>query len=332
MFVRRIEGEIEGLICLWIDDKVVCGADKNFCSLFENNISEKIEISEISDLEWFLGMKIDYSGNEIRMSQEKYVEKLISRFRMTEARPITFPFGENEKLTKKDCPLEGSIEQENIKKTCDYRGLVGCLNYLALSSRPDICFAANLLSFFVEKHWKAGKNCLRYLLGTKSLPLVYKRDKDSNLVSYSDADWAGNIDNRRSTPGYCFKFSDKSGVISWSSRLQRCVSASTAEEEHNAVVETVKEGIHLQGILSDLGIICNRPLEVFVDNQACIALSKHSRNHGKTKQFAIKLHFLQELIEQEKVTLTFLATANMPADALTKNLGRCKLHFSETCY
>ena len=77
MFVRRVEGEIEGLICLWADDIVVCGADKNFCSWFENNISEKFEIREMSDLEWFLGMKIDYSGNENRVSQEKYVEKLI---------------------------------------------------------------------------------------------------------------------------------------------------------------------------------------------------------------------------------------------------------------
>ena len=132
-----------------------------------------------------------------------------------------------------------------------------------------------------EKHSKAGKNCLRYLLGTKKLPLVYRRDKALNLVRYSDADWAGNIDNRRSTLGYCFNLSDNSGVISWSSRLQRCVSPSTAEAEHNAMVETVKEGIHLQGIVSDLDITCNRPLEVFVDNQACIALSKHSINEPR---------------------------------------------------
>ena len=262
LFVRRIEGVIEGLICLLVDYIVVCGADKNFCSWFESNISEKFEISEIGELKWFLGMKIDYSGNKISISQEKFVEKLISRFRMTEAKP-----------------------------------------------------------------WKAGKSCLRYLLGTKNLPLVYRRDKALNLVSYSDADWAGTIDNRRSTSGYCFKLSDNSGVISWSSRLQRCVSTSTAEAEHNAVVETVKGGIHLQGILSDLGIICNRLLEVFVDNQACIALSKHSMNHGKTKHFAIKLHFLRELVEQKKVTITFLPKANMPADALTKNLGKCKTAF-----
>ena len=61
-------------------------------------------------------MKIDFSGNDIRIIQEKYVEKLMSRLRMTETKPITTPIGENEKLTKEDCPLEGSIEQENMKK------------------------------------------------------------------------------------------------------------------------------------------------------------------------------------------------------------------------
>ena len=87
---------------------------------------------------------------------------------------------------------------------------------------------------------------------------------------------------------------------------------------------TVKEGINLHGIISDLGIICNRFLKVFVDNQACIALSKHSINHEKTNHFAIKLHFLRELVEQKKVTLTILLAASMPADSSTKNLGGFK--------
>ena len=89
-------------------------------------------------------MKTDYSGNEIRIGKENCIEKLLSRFKMTEAKPRTTPLGENEKLTKYYCPLEGSIEHENMKK-CDDRGLVCWQNCLALSSRPAICFAANLL-------------------------------------------------------------------------------------------------------------------------------------------------------------------------------------------
>ena len=114
MFVRRVEGEIVGLFCLWVDDIVVGGADKIFCIWFEYNISETFEKFEITDLEWFLGMKIDNSGNKIRVSQEKYVEKFLSKFKMIVAKPITTPLGENEKPTKEDCPLEGRIEQENV--------------------------------------------------------------------------------------------------------------------------------------------------------------------------------------------------------------------------
>ena len=150
MFVRRIEGEKEDLVCLWVDDIKVCGADKNFCCWFENNISEKFELSKISDLKWFLGMKIDYSGNEIRISQEKYVEKLMSRFRMTKAKPITTPIGENEKLKKEDDHLESSIEQDYMKK-CPYRGLVGCLNYLASPSRPRHLLCSKSSKYFCGK-------------------------------------------------------------------------------------------------------------------------------------------------------------------------------------
>ena len=77
-------------------------------------------------------------------------------------------------------------------------------------------------------------------------------------------------------------------------------------------------------MLSDLGMISNRPLQEFVDNQACVAHSKHSKNHGKTKHFARKLHFIRKLVEQKKMTSTFLPTAIMPADFLMKNLGKCK--------
>ena len=94
-------------------------------------------------------------------------------------------------------------------KSFDYTNLVGCLNYLACSSRPDIAFAANCLSPFVEnpgeKHWKAGKRFLRYLKCFKSKSLVFRRGGKLTLECFSDADWAGNLDHRKSTSGYCFK-------------------------------------------------------------------------------------------------------------------------------
>ena len=109
-------------------------------------------------------------------------------------------------------------------------------------------------------------------------------------------------------------------------KARKTVAISTAEAEFNSVVEASKVAIHLSGILEDLRIFCKLSLKVFVDNQACIALSKHSMHHGKTKHFAIKLHFVRELVENQKLELSNLTTEN--TDILTKSLGiRKHSHF-----
>ena len=143
-------------------------------------------------------------------------------------------------------------------------------------SRPDICFAANALSSVVENprevYWKAAKRVLRYLRGTLNQTLTFRKIQNLDLLNFSDADWAGNIDNRGSTSGFCFKLSE-SGATSWGCKAQKTVATSTAEAEFNSVVEASKEAIHLSEILEDLGIFCKLPLKIFVDNQACIALT-----------------------------------------------------------
>ena len=145
------------------------------------------------------------------------------------------------------------------------------------------------------------------------------------MTGFSDSDWAGNIDNRRSISGFCFKLNNSSGAISWASKLQKCVSTSTAEAELNAVVEASKEAVHLVNLLRELDLEIQQPVNIFVDNQACIALSKNSMTHGKTKHFAFKVHFVLNLVESRLLELYYLPTDRMPADTLTKALGRTKV-------
>ena len=133
---------------------------------------------------------------------------------------------------------------------------MGCLNYLAFSRRPDIAFAANFLSSFVdnpgEKPWKAGKRFLRYIKGSKSKSLVLRRGDKIIMDCFFDADWAGDLDHRKSTSGYCFKLSSSSAVVSWSTKVQRFVGTSTAETEMISLVEATKEAIQLRDLLQDL--------------------------------------------------------------------------------
>ena len=173
----------------------------------------------------------------------------------------------------------------------NFRSLIICLKYLVSSSRHDICFAANTLSSFVENpgevHWKVAKLVLRYLRGTVNKTLTFRKTQVLDLLNFSDADWAGNIDNKRSTSGFCFKLSESSGLISCGCKAQKTLTTSTDEPKFNCVVEASKEAIHLCGIIGDLVISIKLPPKIFVDNRASTALSKHSMLHGKTKHCAI---------------------------------------------
>ena len=104
--------------------------------------------------------------------------------------------------------------------------------------------------------------------------MIFRKNEKLELTGFSDSDGAGNIDNRRSTSSYWFKLNKSSGAISWASNLQKCVSTSRTEAELNVVVEASKEAIHLANLLRELDIDIQQPVNVFVDNQACIALSK----------------------------------------------------------
>ena len=265
LFIKKQYEKIIGLLCLWVDDLLVCGISESFCDWFQAEVSKKFKISDYSDLTWFLGIKFMRTLQKIKVTQEKCIEKVLETFKMNDCRPIGTPLEENFKISKNDCPQEGSEEQLRMRKT-NFRSWIGCLNYLALSSRPDICFAAIALSSFVESpgevHWKSDKRILRYLRETMNQTLTFREIQNLDLLNFSDADWAGNIDNRRSTSGFCFKLSESSGAVSWGCKAQKTVATSTAEAEFNSVVEASKKAIHKwnhevepssSGILEDLG-------------------------------------------------------------------------------
>ena len=153
-------------------------------------------------------------------------------FKLSESKTLETPLDVNLELSKIDSSEIGSNEHREMQ-SCDHRVIVGCLNYLALTSRPDIAHATNLLSSFVEKpgmqYWNAVKGCLRYLEGKKSKKMIFRKREKLELTGFSDSDWIGNIDNSQSTSGYCSKLNNSSGKISWSNKLQKCVFTSTAE-------------------------------------------------------------------------------------------------------
>ena len=190
-----------------VDDRVVLGLQEDFFENFKNKVSEHFQISSYGDLIWFLNIKIERTENEIKLSQgaSKTMETSLD-MRL--------------KPSKLDAPERGSNEHGEMQ-SCDYRVVIRRLNYLAITRRPEIAHAANLLNSFVQnpekRYWNATREYLHYLKGTKSEKMGFRKSEKLELTGFSDSGWAGNIDNRKITRDFCFKLKNNSVAISWAS-------------------------------------------------------------------------------------------------------------------
>ncbi|XP_074569538.1 uncharacterized protein LOC141826187 [Curcuma longa] len=185
-------------------------------------------------------------------------------------------------LSKSMCPKTPEEIADMKKKP--YASAIGSLMYTMLCTRPDISYAVGLVSRFQSnpgsRHWKAVKRIFRYLKGTANYCLCF-HGADMSLSGYTDADWAGDLDDRKSTSGYTFLLNG--GAISWNSKKQACVALSTMEAEYVACAAAVQEAVWLRRFLKHLKITedSGSPVTVYCDSQAAIAFSKDPKYHSK---------------------------------------------------
>ncbi|KAJ8774133.1 hypothetical protein K2173_009564 [Erythroxylum novogranatense] len=178
---------------------------------------------------------------------------------MEKCKSVGTPMNQKEKLQKED----GAEPTDNAT----HRSLVGCLMYLT-ATRPDIQYTVSVLSRFLhcasELHMKAAKRVLRYLKGTSSYGIKFTKSERFKLYGYSDSDWAGSVEDMKSTTGYCFAM--RSACFSWYSKKQDIVALSTAEAEFIAATAAANHVIWLRKLLTDLGFNVGET-ELNVDNQ-----------------------------------------------------------------
>ena len=164
----------------------------------------------------------------------------------------------------------------------------------------------------------AAKRVLRYIKGTLNYGLIYKRNDGLSLYGYTDADWAGDVDDRRSTSGGVFMLGTK--CVSWHSRKQNSVTLSTAEAEYVAATHSTTQLMWMRIQLSDLKLKTEFPLMLGCDNQSAISLTKNPIQHSRTKHIDIRYHFIKERVEEGQLKLEFVPTKEQLADILTKPL------------
>jgi hypothetical protein len=287
-------------------------------------LSKQWEMSNLGELHHILGIGVrrDRVKRLIYLEQSRYISDVLERFNMSGCKPVATPCDNSVVLSKSMSPV--SVEEQEAMKGMPYSSGVGSLMYAMTATRPDIAFAVSALSAYManpgEKHWIALKRVLRYLQGTRNHCLVLGGSK-VELSAWCDADWANDKDTRRSVTGYVFKLGD--GVISWQSKRQATVAMSSTEAEYMSASYAAREAAFLHQLLGEIGY--KQPsVALHCDNQSCIALSSNPTYHQRTKHIDVQHHFIREKVESGDITLTYVPSEHMVADALTKPLPRVK--------
>jgi len=232
------------------------------------------------------------------------------------------PIQKGDKFSIMQCP-KNELERKQMENI-PYASIVRSLMYAQTCTRPDISFAVGMLGRYQSNpgldHWKAAKKVLRYLQGTKNHMLTYKRSGHLEVIGYTDSDFAGCIDTRKSTFGYVYLLAG--GAISWKSAKQSVIVASTMEAEFVACFEATVQANWLRNFISGLGVVDNiaKPLKIYCDNSAAIFFSKNDKYSKGAKHMKLKYFAVKEEVQKHKVLIDHVSTELMIADPLTKGL------------
>ncbi|UYV68867.1 hypothetical protein LAZ67_6001370 [Cordylochernes scorpioides] len=320
VYIKHDEGIL--LVAIYVDDLIIAAEREATLKSFKESMKRIFKIKDLGGINCCLGIRIQMKEDgSISIDQERYIEELLAKYRMKEAKPISTPMDSNSKLTKISS-IEG--ENEPVKKV-EYQSLIGSLIYLSVSTRPDIAYAVSALGQFSNdprrQHWNAARRVLRYLKGTSCLRITYRKSNEA-LHGYADADWGGNLVDRKSHTGIVYFLAR--GPIAWESKKQQTVTLSSTESEYIALCEAGKEAVYLRALLDEMGFgeLLNGPTVLKTDNQGAQQLARNPVYHARTKHIDIKWHYIRSICSDGLVEVVHTPTQENVADILTKGLPR----------
>ncbi|XP_061999424.1 uncharacterized mitochondrial protein AtMg00810-like [Rosa rugosa] len=218
------------------------------------------------------------------LNQRKYILDLLQDADMEDCKPARTPL---------DSELQLNVLSESFLDLTSYQRLVGKLIYLTIT-RLDISYAVSIVSQFMHAptlaHLHIVKRILRYLKGSIGRGILMKNIGNTHIMGYTDADWAGNSLDRKSTTGFCTFLGGN--LVTWKSKKQTVVARSSAEAEYRTMASTSCELIWLKGLLSDLGFPSCQPMSLFCDNQAAMQIASNPVFHERTKHIEVDCHYI----------------------------------------
>lgn len=290
-------------------------------------------ITEVIEAGVILGMRVtrDRRARTITLDQEIYANKILETHGMADAKQCDTPEEvrpSSEEQRRRVREMRSDEQEEAVIGLKHYSSIVGQLMYAAVSTRPDLAHAVGVLARSLKdpkvESWRACKRVLRYVKGTAARGLVFggrgPADRIVLAPTFCDADWAGDLEDRRSTSGYVMKVNGS--PVSWLSKKQASVALSSCEAEYMAAGAATQEIMWLRTLLAEMGHPQAEPTVLLCDNQSAIALSSDDVHHARTKHIDLRHHFIRERIVAGELRLQWVPSEQQEADILTKGLAK----------
>jgi hypothetical protein len=318
MFIKSTTSSFTVLL-VYVDDVILAGNTLSEFTLIKNVLHDAFKIKDIGQLKYFLGLEVAHSTSGISLCQRKYCLDLLDDSGLLGAKPLSTPSDPSIKLHNDTAPPFPDIPA--------YRRLIGRLLYLN-TTRPDITYITQQLSQFLsnptQTHHNAAMRVLRYLKGCPGKGLFFPRNSSFQIKGYTDADWAGCKDTRRSISGRCFFLGHS--LVSWRTKKQLTVSRSSSEAEYRALASASCELQWLTYLLRDLEVQCIKPPVLYCDNQSDIYIVANPVFHERTKHLEIDCHIVREKLQAGLFKLLPISSKDQVADFFTKSLLPQPIH------
>ena len=269
----------------------------------------------------YVGLRITRrrDTHELFLDQTHYLTKLLRKFGFLDAVPLSVPADPHTQLSHL------SSVDSSPPSQFPYQTIVGCLQFACIGTRPDISYAVSVAAKYCSNpspaHCNALRRILKYLAGTLSLGLSFSGNNHPlSLTAYSDADFAMDLDDRKSRTGFILFVNH--GPVYWASRKQASCASSTTEAEYLAASSTTKEIIWHRRLLTSLGKSPSSPTPLFTDNQSALRLIKNPEFHRRTKHIDVQYHVIREAFLADLLLPSFVPSHDQLADIFTKALPK----------
>ncbi|KAL0461117.1 UNVERIFIED_CONTAM: Retrovirus-related Pol polyprotein from transposon TNT 1-94 [Sesamum latifolium] len=330
LFIKRTESGFV-IIAVYVDDLNIIGSPEEIRQAADY-LKIEFEMKDLGTTKYCLGLQFEHTKAGIFIHQSNYIEKVLKRFHMDKAHPLSTPMVVRSLDVNKDPFRPPTHNDEILGPEVPYLSAIGALMYLANNTRPDIAFSVNLLARYsstpTKRHWNGIKHILRYLRGTSDMELYFERHEDvkaTNLVGYSDGGYLSDPHKAISQFGYVFMYGGT--AISWRSTKQTLVATSSNHAELIALYEAGRECVWLRSLTHYVRESCGlesiekSPTVIYEDNAACIAQIKDGYIKGdRTKHISPKFFSTHELQVEGKVDVTQIPSSQNFADLFTKAL------------